>query len=253
MEFASLDILLIASAIAVLAGLVKGLVGFAMPMVLISGLGSIVSPDLAVAWLILPTLVTNWWQGLRQGIGAALVSLRRYRVFLVSGLILLVVSAQLVPILPGEVLLMIIGVPMTIYAAAMLMGRPLRLPARPGKRVEVAMGGVAGFFGGISGVWGPPTVALLTAMDTEKTEQMRVQGVIYGVGAVLMALAHIPSGVLSLTTAPMSALLVVPASVGLWVGFRIQDRIDQATFRRLTLIVLLIAGLNLIRRGLFAF
>ena len=45
--------------VAIAGGLVKGLVGFAMPTVMISGLGSIVAPDIALAWLLLPTLVTN--------------------------------------------------------------------------------------------------------------------------------------------------------------------------------------------------
>jgi uncharacterized membrane protein YfcA len=42
----------------------------------------------------------------------------------------------------------------------------------------------------------------------------------------------------------------VPALAGLWLGFRLQDRMDQNRFRRATLIVLVVAGLNLIRRGL---
>ncbi|WP_397543661.1 TSUP family transporter [Roseovarius salis] len=239
-----------AFAVAVLAGLVKGLVGFAMPMVLISGLGSVVSPDLALAWLILPTLVSNGWQALRQGIGAAFESLRKFRVFLLAGLAFLALSSQLVMVLPGPVLLLVIGAPMTLFAAATLAGRPLRLPPRPGPGLEAGIGAVAGFFGGLSGVWGPPTVALLTAMDTEKTEQIRVQGVIYGMGAVALTMAHIASGVLDAATAPVSALLVLPAAIGLRVGFAVQDRIDQRTFRKLTLVVLLCAGLNLVRRGL---
>ena len=35
----------------------------------------------------------------------------------------------------------------------------------------------------------------------------------------------------------------------MWAGGAVHDRIDQTTFRRATLVVLLIAGLNLIRRG----
>jgi len=243
-------LIIYAFAVAVAAGLVKGLVGFAMPMVLISGLGSVMAPELALAWLILPTLVTNGWQALRQGVGAAWGSLWKFRVFLLAGLVFLALSSQLVRVLPGPVFLLILGGPMTVYAAATLAGRPLRLPHRPGRALEGAMGAVAGFFGGLSGVWGPPTVALLTAMDTEKTEQMRIQGVIYGIGAVALTGAHVVSGVLDARTAPVSALLVAPAALGLWAGFRIQDRIDQATFRKLTLAVLLVAGLNLVRRGL---
>jgi uncharacterized protein len=33
------------------------------------------------------------------------------------------------------------------------------------------------------------------------------------------------------------------------MGQRLQDRIEQAMFKRLTLIVLLVGGLNLIRKG----
>ena len=98
----------------------------------------------------------------------------------------------------------------------------------------------------------PPDVALLTALDTEKSEHLRVQGVIYGAGAVVLMGAHLASGVLNAETFKVSALLVPPALLGIWAGFAINDRIDQAAFRRLTLILLLLAGLNLLRRALFA-
>jgi len=235
--------------VAVAAGLVKGMVGFAMPMVLISGLGTVAPPETALAWLILPTLVTNGWQALRQALDAAWESVRRYRLFLLTLLVCLVVSAQAVRFVPSVVMLFLIGVPITVYAGLSLAGRPIRLPPDPGRAAIAATGAVAGFFGGISGIWGPPTVALLTAQDTPKAEQMRVQGAIYGLGAVALVGAHAASGVLNAETAPVSALLCLPAVLGIWLGFRLHDRIDQATFRRLTLAVLLLAGLNLVRRG----
>lgn len=245
-------ILIFAFCVALAGGMVKGVVGFAMPMVLISGLSSVVPPEIALAGLILPTLVTNGFQALRQGVGAAIGSLVKYRLFLISGLVFMVVSAQLVVWLSQAAMLLIIGVPIVIYAGFALSGRPLRLPPQPGRRVEATIGALAGFFGGISGVWGPPTVVMLTALNTEKTEQMRVQGVIYGMGAVVLVGAHMFSGVLNTATLPLSLALVIPAVLGLWLGFAIQDRVDQQVFRRLTLAVLVIAGLNLVRRGLLA-
>ena len=44
--------------------------------------------------------------------------------------------------------------------------------------------------------------------------------------------------------------MIVPAAVGMAIGLRYQDRMDQALFRRATLAVLCLAGLNLLRRGL---
>lgn len=240
---------MLALSIAAIAGAVKGLVGFAMPMVLISGLGTFLAPELALAGLILPTLVTNGLQALRQGLRAAVRTLVRFRVFLSIGLIFLLGSAQLVRFLPGATLLLLIGLPFTVFALLQLLGWRLVLSA-PSLRVEAIVAAVAGFIGGLSGVWGPPTVAYLTAINTEKTEQMRIQGVIYGLGAVALLVAHIGSGVLRPQTVPFSAILILPAVLGMWLGGLVQDRIDQRTFRQATMVVLLIAGLNLIRRGL---
>ncbi len=241
--------LMLAVLIAFLAGCVKGMVGFAMPMVLVSGLSMILPPELAVAGLILPTLVTNGVQALREGIGAAYASIKRFRVFLSVGLLFLLAGAQLVTRVPPSTFLLLIGVPVSIFALLQVLGVALTLKA-PSTRIEATIGAIAGFVGGMSGVWGPPTVAYLTALNTPKQEQLRVQGVIYGLGAVALVIAHVGSGILNPQTAPFSALLVIPAMVGLWLGMRFQDRIDQASFRKVTLLVLLVAGLNLLRRGL---
>lgn len=241
--------LLFACAVALVAGVVKGVVGFAMPMIMISGLSSMLAPELALAGLILPTLVTNGMQALRQGPQAALHSVRRFRWFLIVGLVMLLLSSQLVAVLPGPILLIVIGAPLLVFAAMQLAGWTPRL-ARASLRLELGIGAVAGFIGGLSGVWGPPVVAYLTALDTEKREQIRVQGVIYGLGAVALTGAHLVSGVFDRQGAILSALLVPVAVAGMWLGGLLQDRIDQAAFQRATLVVLLIAAANLLRRGL---
>jgi uncharacterized membrane protein YfcA len=244
------EILGFALFVALVAGIVKGMVGFAMPMIMISLLGSFVAPDVALAGLILPTLVTNGMQALRQGWTEAVLSIKRFRLFMVIGLVAMLVSAQLVRVLPQEVLLLMIGAPVVAFCVIQLLGLQLRLPERGRGWIEGGIGGFAGFIGGFSGVWGPPTVMYLTALDTPKTEQMRVQGVIYGLGAVALFGAHIGSGVMRAETLPFSVAMILPAIVGTWIGFQIQDRIDQRAFRKATLAVLLIAGLNLVRRGL---
>ncbi|MFZ5963983.1 sulfite exporter TauE/SafE family protein [Thalassococcus sp. BH17M4-6] len=238
-------------AIALLAGIVKGVVGFAMPMIMISGMGSFIAPELALAGLILPTLVTNGMQALRQGTSAALGSVRRFRVFLGVGLVMLLIAAQLVTLLPVPVMLALIGGPVAGFASLQLLGWRGELPGGPSLKLEIGIGAFAGFIGGLSGVWGPPVVAYLTALGTEKREQMRVQGVIYGLGAVALTLAHLGSGVLNATSVWLSLVLIPPAVGGMWIGNRIQDRIDQTVFRKATLIVLLVAGLNLLRRAFF--
>ena len=245
-----LPLLALCFGITLLAGTVKGMVGFAMPMVMISLMSSVIDPELALAGLILPTVITNATQALRQGWRAALEAMLRFRIFLGVGLVALVISSQLVRVLPQETLLLMIGLPVSVFSALQLMGWQLRLPERGRVLIESALGGIAGFMGGFSGVWGPPTVMYLTALDTPKDEQMRIQGVIYGAGAVVLIFSHIASGLLRAETVPFSLALIAPAVLGMAIGTRLHDRIDQRAFRKATLAVLFIVALNLVRRAL---
>ena len=106
--------------------------------------------------------------------------------------------------------------------------------------------------GGISGIWGPPSHRLLLlSLGVDKRENVRVQGVVFLIGAVMLARCRIcGSGVLNARTLPLSAVLTLPALAGMVIGLAIHDRLDAARFRRWTLIVLALTGLNLIRRAL---
>jgi uncharacterized protein len=243
-------LLAIAVAIALFAGMVKGAVGFAMPMVMISGLASIMPAEQALAALIVPTVVTNGIQALRQGRSAAWQSIVEYRRMLITLCLTILVSAQLVPHIPQRLLLIVLGLPIVAFALSQLAGWQFRFHADNRARAEVMTGAVGGFFGGISGVWGPPTIALLLSLDADKTESLRVQGVVYLIGAAILALAHLGSGVLNAATLPLSCVLTFPGIAGLFIGFAIHDRLDQARFRRWTLVVLVVTGLNLVRRAL---
>ena len=244
------ELLFAAAGITLFAGFVKGVVGFAMPMIMISGLGSILPAEIALAALILPTFLANAIQSVRDGFGAALAVVRRFWVYILMMLVFLASSAQLVNLIPGNVLFLVIGTPMVAFALLQLVGWRLRLDPDHRLRDEMALGGLAGFVGGLSGVWGPPLVAYLVAIDAEKREAIRAQGMIYGIGALALVIAHLRSGVLNSATLPLSAAAIVPALAGLWLGTRLQTRMPQTTFRRAMLVVLALAGLNLLRRGL---
>lgn len=232
------------------AGFVKGATGFAMPMIMISGLASTIGAEAALAALILPTLVTNAAQALRQGVVQAVKSAWRFRLYLGIVLVFIVGSAQLVTVMPRNALFLTIGVPIVVFSVSQILGFKLSIKPKHRKRAEVIIACIAGFSGGLSGVWGPPTVAFLTAIETEKREQIRVQGVIYGAGAFVLMFAHIKSGIFNSESAKLSALMLVPAIVGMLIGLKVQDRLDQNKFKKATLVVLTITGLNLIRRGL---
>ena len=243
--------LALALAITLFAGFVKGAVGFAMPMIMISAFSSFVAPEVALAGLILPTVVTNLSQAFRQGRAAAWETVVTYRRILIATLLFIVVSAGFVHVIPQSLFLLLLGLPITAFALAQLGGVNLALKLEHRSRAEWILGAIGGLYGGISGVWGPPLLVYLLSIKADMVETVRVQGVVFLIGAVVLFAAHLTSGVLNSQTLMFSALLVIPAQIGQLLGTRIQDRLDQTRFRRWTLILLVLTGLNLARRAIW--
>jgi len=235
--------------VTVFAGFVKGALGFAMPMIMISGFSSFLPPEVALSGLILPTLATNLSQALRDGPREFALSVRKFWRFLLATVVFITIAAQFVRDIPQPVFLALLGVPITLYALAQLMGRKLAIKLEHQTRAEWLLGVLAGIYGGISGVWGPPLIVYLMSIDAPKHEMLRVQGMIFLLGAVILLFAHITSGVVTGPNAAFSAALVVPAALGMALGIRAGATLDQARFRWWTQALLVVAGLNLLRRA----
>ena len=241
---------MLALVITLFAGVVKGAIGFALPLVMLSGLSSFLDPRLALAGILLPVLATNLWQVTRQGYGPAREAAALHWRYLVVVMGAIFLAAQLVTAIPRQGFYLLLGVPVVCLSLLQLSG--LRLSIAPERRVaaEWGIGLISGIFGGLTGTWGPTTVLYLMAIDTPKARQMVVQGVIYGAGSVVLVLAHLRSGVLDGETVWFSAAMLPAALIGRGLGFRLQDRMDAELFRRATLIVLIAGGANLIRKGM---
>ena len=236
--------------VSLFAGVVKGAIGFAMPLIMVSGMAIFLEPMVAVAGIILPVVLSNALQSLRTGIGPAIEAVRAYWRYVVTVCLAIAVFAQIVPHIEPRVFYLVLGIPVVTLSLIQLFGISFHIPERHRGWSEWVAGTVSGILGGLAGTWGPTTVLYLLATETPKQRQIIVQGVIYGLGSVTLLLAHIRSGVLNGETAPFSAVLLIPALLGMWIGFKVQDRLDQVLFRRVTLVVLTIAGLNLIRRAI---
>lgn len=230
-----------------LGGFVKGAVGFALPMVGIACAATVLPKEAAVAYLAIPVFVTNVWQSVRHGWGAAWQTLRGLRLMIGVMLVALLAATQVLPALEERTFAAILGFVALAYAVLQLAGWQPKVQ-RP--FADVLFGLLAGVFGGLSGVWGPPTLMLLMTLNLPKQEFVRACGVVFTLGSLPYLLGHWYSGVLNAETAPVSLALVLPTALGMWLGQQVQDRLDGAVFRRWILIVLLAAGANFMRRAI---
>jgi uncharacterized protein len=249
--FFGLPALLGASVALGAGGFTKGVVGFALPLIALSFMGSFLPYETALALLILPTLASNLLQALRNGPRAAWETLRHFWRLNLLLVVTIGFSAQLVVALPDRFFFAFLGITITLFGLSQSLGWQPRLADHHVSAVEVVVGLVAGFFGGISGVWGPPVVIYLISRHLPKVEMVRAQSLCYMLGSFVLTAAHWHSGVLNPVTLPASGWLIIPTMAAMLLGYRVQDRLDQALFRKLTLWVLMIAGLNLLRRAMF--
>jgi len=235
--------------ITLLSGVIKGAIGFAMPLIIVSGLSSLLDPKLAIAGIILPIVISNGLQTFRHGVAPALAAAKEHWRYILIVCVMIFATAQLVPIIPTTYFYFVLGIPVVFLSVIQLLGVRLQIKPKQKRWAEAVIAFVSGALGGLAGTWGPTTVLYLLAINIPKSKQIIVQGVIYGLGAVTILFAHLQSGILNSQTTPFSLLLVPFALIGMWIGFKIQDRLDPDRFRTITLIVLALAGLNVLRKG----
>ncbi len=242
--------LLAATAVLFVGGFAKGVVGFALPLIAISGLGAFLPAPTAVALFILSALVSNVWQTLRDGVGPALATMRRY--WLLNAVLLpgIMITSQFLTAIDERAFFVTLGALLVAFALSQLAGWRATFLARWPRAAEVGAGLIGGFGGGMFGVWGPPVTLYLLACETPKAETMRALGLVFALGAITLTAGHLVSGVLNAQTIPLSLAGIAPVMAGMALGYALHDRLDPRAFRRATLAVLAVAGLNLLRRGL---
>jgi Sulfite exporter TauE/SafE. len=217
-----LSYLVFAALVTLVSGVVKGAVGFAMPLIMISGMGIFMEPTLAVAGIILPIVMSNALQVLRAGLGDAWAAIRDFWVYIVIVCAMILISAQFLTVIPTRTMFLVLGIPVVVLCGIQLAGLRIIIAERWRGLAALIAGFLSGTIGGLSGTWGPPTVLYLVAVETPKARQIVVQGVIYGLGSVMLLLGHLRSGVLNGETVWFSAALLVPAFLGMGLGFQIQ-------------------------------
>lgn len=236
--------------ITMVAGVIKGAVGFAMPLIMVSGISMVMDPKLAIAAIIGPIVVSNLLQTFRQGLQPVIAGVQEFWRYILIVCTAIFIAAQLVPSIPSRTLYLVVGVPVLVLSLVQLLGLRFSVPPERRNFIEPIVATVSGCIGGLTGTWGPTTVLYLMAVGTSKEKQIVVQGILFGAGSITILFAHLKSGLLNQQTVPFTLALLPAALLGMWLGFKIHDRLDQERFRQITLIVLVVAALNLLRKGI---
>ncbi len=229
--------------LAVLAGgLIKGTLGFGMPMVALPIIAFTIPATTAMILLCAPIFLTNFLQiKFREGISS-------YRflpmfLFLVLGLI---VGARLILEINLNTVTQIIALSIIFAALVNCFGFKISNIKNTHENIITStIGFGSGILGGLSTFYGPPMLAYLVAVDLPKEKFVRTVSAMYFIGSFPLYGSLIYYGFATKEDLLLSLFLIIPAFLGQQIGTRIRDKINQKQFRTSILITLIILGISL--------
>ena len=237
-------IVVIVIILAVMAGgLVKGTIGFGMPMVALPLIPFAVPVTTAMILLCAPIFLTNFLQiKFKQGISS-------YRflpmfLFLVVGLI---IGARLILEINLNTITQIIAILIIFAAVINCFGFKINnnINKKNERIITSFIGFGSGILGGLSTVYGPPMLAYLVAVDLPKEKFVRTVSTMYFIGSFPLYGSLIYYGFATKQDLIMSMLLIIPALIAQQIGTKIRDKINQKQFRNCILVTLVILGIML--------
>lgn len=244
----------IATAAAVLgvylvAGFVKGTLGFGLPVVAVTTLPFLVPVEQALTLNSMVILATNLQQILQGGDRRA--ALASAWPLMLGMAVMVPVAARFAVGIEAATLMLILGGFVLAFVAVSLARPGLRIA--PARRVPagVAMGLLSGFVGAITSSPGPIFVSYVVALGLSRQVYMTALGFIMSLFGVMLAGSYAAVGMLDADDLPFGLACVVPAVVGMALGNAVGRRFGAERFRLLVLGVLAVLAVVMIRRALF--
>ena len=229
--------------LAVLAGgLVKGTIGFGMPMVALPLIAFIIPATTAMILLCAPILLTNFLQmKIKEGISSY-----RFLPMIICLIIGLIIGARLILEINLNTITQIIAVSIIFAALVNCIGFKIENINKSKERIITSIIGFgSGILGGLSTFYGPPMLAYLVAADLPKEKFVRTVSTIYFIGSFPLYGSLIYYGFATKLDLMMSLFLIIPAFISQQIGAKIRNKINQKQFRICILVTLIILGISL--------
>ncbi len=224
-----------------IAGIIKGTIGLGLPAVSMGLLTIFISSFQAATLLIVPSMVTNFWQLFAEGQVLKLV--RRFWPLLLG-----IVVGSIWSIFPtlghgefqSEALL---GGMLALYGLYGLFAKNMPNLAAHEKWLSPIMGYLGGALTVATGVVVIPVVPYLQSLHLKRDDLVQSLGLAFTTSTICLAVflhqhpvENIPMDY------KMSFIALLPALVGMWVGTKIRYRIPEQKFRKVFFCGLVIFG-----------
>ena len=228
-------------AVFAIAGMIKGTIGLGLPAVSMGLLTIFISPFQAATLLIVPSMVTNFWQLFAEGHVLKLV--RRFWPLLLG-----IIVGSIWSIFPtlghgefqSEALL---GGMLALYGVYGLFSKNMPNLAPHEKWLSPIIGYLGGALTVATGVVVIPVVPYLQSLHLKRDDLVQSLGLAFTISTICLAVFLHQNPVEDTPLDyKMSLIALLPALVGMWLGAKIRYRIPEQKFRKVFFCGLVIFG-----------
>jgi uncharacterized membrane protein YfcA len=241
-----LDLLIIIVGLA-FAGFAKGTTGMGLPLVATPILAGVFGPKAAVVIVTIPIFVANsllLMQGWRR-----LDVLRGIAPIIVASAIGTMIGVNLLALLDQRTFAILISIMVVIFLARgdRLIGDD------PGTRRARVLGPIVGFVGGVlqgtTSIASPLIGSFFHARKLDRHDYVVVLASIFELNAAIQLIGYSLLGLYTPDILAIGLLGLVPTLLALMVGIYFRGRLDQARFRQLIVVLLVLSVANLLWRS----
>lgn len=226
----------------IFAGMIKGMIGLGLPAVSMGLLTIAMSPFQAASLLIVPSMITNIWQLFAEG--RVWTFVRRFWSLLFG-----IVIGSVWSFLPtlsqshGKTSEILLGSMLVLYGLYGLCVKKLPHLAKYERWLSPIVGYIGGAVTVATGVVIIPVVPYLQSLHLNRDELVQALGLTFTISTICLAvfLHHNPMQGITLDYR-LSAVALVAALVGMWLGKKIRYQLNEQRFRRLFFMGLVALG-----------
>ncbi len=230
-----------------LAGIIKGSVGFGMPLFAITALAFTMPLSAAIATNVAPSLISNVFQAFRGPY--LVVLLKRLWPFLVPAIALIwlgiVIQVQINLAYPG----LMLGILAILFAAVSFSKLQLSVRPEQEKPVGFILGAFNGILAGVTGIFIILSGLYLQALGLKRDELVQALGLVFMLSTAAIGIIFTAKAIMTSSLAVLSVLAVPAALIGMRLGEGLRKRLSEELFRRLFLAGIALIGLSLVVRN----
>src|SRR5210317_344299 len=231
----------------ILAGLVKGTVGFGLPTIGI-GLGALISDiPTAMMLILIPTIFTNIAQILSTGSVTSVLT--KTWAFLLGAVVLVPGGLWMVVVVPEFPYERLLGLSILVYSLASLRGFNPVMRTKNNHRIGLGLGLLNSVLTGMTGSMSVPGVMYLRSLQLSKDDLLCAMGVLFLISTIAMGMSLWWFERATQDLSILSVMMCLPVGLGVWCGMRIRRVLSEDQFKQIFLWAFAALGLYLVVFG----